>query len=135
MKYFYTLVLIFIISQRLSAHTPSEAVPNKIYNNAVADLDISSCAQAINKADKIQKEFSDTKFRLDLIKGQLHLDRKNEENSKVIEFTLDDSKLIFKDQEEYGKMDAYLIFENHLPVLQFKDHPGDCFFYQIKFSE
>lgn len=136
--YIYTLSLylfLTLIGNNAFAQTASKNNDNAIYTSTLVDLEISTCTETINKTAIIEKEFADTKFSLDVQKNQIIIDRKNQSDSKIIEYVLSNNKLIFKDQEEYGKLEAYVTMVNNLPVLKFKDHSDDCFFFVINFSK
>lgn len=131
----YIILCICCLSASLTfAQNDSKPENKKIYNTFMIDIESIACNQIINKDEKII-EFSNTQFSLDLKKNILFITELNKENSKVIEFSLNNSKLIFKDQEEYGKLEAYLLIINDLPVLKFKDHSDDCFFFLVNFSK
>lgn len=136
MKCVYTFVFFILMNIALFAQQNNKKLEDiKKYNNFTIDLDTSNCNLSINKTEIINKEFSNTKFTLDLENNILILSELLKEDSKVIEFTLNNSKIIFKDKEEYGNVEAYLIFKNKLPVIKFKDHFDDCFFYIILFDK
>jgi len=132
-KHIHKLVfLLFLLSGQIFAKNNSN---NILYSKSKIDLELTSCNLDIDKNEIIQKEFLKTKFQLDLNKNLLYVNEEIKENSKIIEFSLNNSKMIFKDQEEYGKLEAYLTIVNNLPVLKFKDHDDDCFFFLVNFSK
>lgn len=132
-KHIHKLVfLLFLLSGQIFAKNNSN---NILYSKSKIDLELTSCNLDIDKNEIIQKEFLKTKFQLDLNKNLLYVNEEIKENSKIIEFSLNNSKMIFKDQEEYGKLEAYLTIVNNLPVLKFKDYDDDCFFFLVNFSK
>lgn len=135
-KYMYTLsFLLLFLANNMFAQSEEKNTSSEFFKSTKIDIETSNCTEEIDKNAIIEKEFADTKFTLDTKKKQIIVEYKNQSDSKVIEYKLNNTKLIFKDQEEYGKSEAYITMVNNSPVLKFKDHSDDCFFYVVNFSK
>lgn len=137
--YKLSFLLTLVFSQNHSfAQSDKDSDNSKIYANFTIGIDQATCSESINEKEIIAKEFSNTSFKLDLKSNFLSISYPNGDDlkTKKASFSIgDNKKLSFNDQEKYGKLEAYLIFENELPVIKFKDHSDDCFFYVLKFAK